>query len=128
MLAFWAVDDSDEALRRELRGDFLRSLDRRVVEMASLLEALAEDPESRDGLEKLHGLFHDLAGTGSMFGFPKVTAIGREGELGANDLIRANVAPNVSHLKRWRTLVDWLRKELPPAKELYTPREDPGEE
>ena len=59
--------------------------------------------------------FHGLAGVGTSFGFPRVTALAKEGELACLALIRDQAPPSASELENWRRLLGALTHELDAA-------------
>ena len=56
--------------------------------------------------------FHSLAGVGTSFGFPQVTALAKEGELECLALIHDKAAPTTTEIENWTSLIGGLAHEL----------------
>ena len=85
----------------ELRDRYRESARPRLAEMRAALDALP----SADALQVLARHFHAFAGMGATYGFPRVSALGDEGE----GLFRS---PLETAAARWRELVDEIEREL----------------
>src|SRR5690242_12123306 len=66
--------------------------------------------------------FHGFSGSGSTYGFPRVSILGFEGERLGEALVKARAGPGARERKRWRSLLLSLRRQLEtaPAKEAGT--------
>ncbi len=88
----------------ELRLQFLEGATERLAHISQALDALEAPPsaESAMALMELMRQFHSLSGSGSTFGFPAVSAIGRQSEEECVALIEQNLTPTKTDLSRWR--------------------------
>ncbi|HUG54736.1 MAG TPA: response regulator, partial [Vicinamibacteria bacterium] len=104
-----------EAEREEmgdLRAEFVRRSQARLEAAARLLARLREAPSDRQPLQGLMRFFHSLAGVGTTFGFPTVTAVAKEGELECLALLHDEAAPSTTELENWTSLLGALAHEL----------------
>jgi diguanylate cyclase (GGDEF)-like protein len=104
----------------QLRQQFVRRSQAKIEVAGRLLAALGEDPGDVRSLQDLMRFFHGLAGVGTSFGFPRVTALAKEGELECLALIRDQAPPSASETENWTRLLGALSHELaetpaPPA-------------
>ena len=119
-----AEDDADSRERvavsddmGELRTQFVRRSETRIEMAARLLARLRETPAEGQHLQELMRVFHNLAGAGTSFGFPQVTALAKEGELECLGLLQGQAAPSTTQLESWSSLLGALTHALsgPPA-------------
>jgi diguanylate cyclase (GGDEF)-like protein len=96
----------------ELRAQFVRRSQARIEMAARLLGLLREAPEDRQNLQELMRFFHSLAGVGTSFGFPQVTALAKEGELECLAVLHDKAAPSAGEVENWTRLVGALAHEL----------------
>jgi diguanylate cyclase (GGDEF)-like protein len=121
-----ALEDALRALRTEFIRDARGTLDG----IARGLEALGVEPDSRGALHDLLRGFHSLAGTGTTFGFPEVTALGREGERICSTRLAESAAPEAADIARWRELLEQLERQFlgagAPAVRSTAPEAEPA--
>jgi diguanylate cyclase (GGDEF)-like protein len=101
----------EEALRG-LRERFVRGSVERLERIAQLLGLLEREPEDARVLRDLMIQFHGFAGAGSTYGFPGVSALGSEGELLCDALLKEKQPPEAREQDRWKSLLRSLRREL----------------
>ncbi len=106
------MESWEEAIR-ELRGEYIRESRGKIANMESLLELLAKAPTDRSPLQELLRRFHGFAGSGATYGFPRVSAIGLEGEKICRATFEADGPASAESLERWRGLHDELAAEFP---------------
>jgi diguanylate cyclase (GGDEF)-like protein len=99
MPASWA-----EALR-ELRGEYLREARERARTIRELIDAIEARPSEAASLRELNRLFHGLAGSGTTYGFPELTALGIEGERACGAARAPGLSPAASEIAAWRGLL-----------------------
>lgn len=80
--------------------------------MRRQLEILGEQPDDFAALQSLARHFHALAGLGSTYGYPGVTAIGDAGEDSIVPMVRQQLAPTPERLADWTVLVRRAAEEL----------------
>ena len=73
------MESWDDAVA-ELRAEYLREAAGRLEEIDRLLDALSRDATDEASFRELLRRFHGFAGSGTTYGFPRVTQLGREGE------------------------------------------------
>ncbi|HET7745950.1 MAG TPA: response regulator, partial [Vicinamibacteria bacterium] len=95
-----------------LRAQFVRRSEARLEAAARVLARLREAPEDRARLQELMRFFHSLAGVGTSFGFPRLTAVAKEGELECLALLRTDAAPTATEIENWSRLLGALAHEL----------------
>jgi diguanylate cyclase (GGDEF)-like protein len=96
----------------ELRTQFVRRSQARIEMAARLLGLLREAPEDRAQLQELMRFFHSLAGVGTSFGFPQVTALAKEGELECLAILHDKATLSPTEIENWTRLVGALAHEL----------------
>jgi diguanylate cyclase (GGDEF)-like protein len=106
------VDTSWQRTFRELRAKFAEGADERLLAIERALETLQANPADGDALAEVRLRFHGLSGTGAKFGFPRVSALGAEGEHACDSVVEAQRAPTVEELGAWRRLVEEVRGEF----------------
>ena len=99
-------------LLSDLRGPYLRESIAKLDDAESLLRALSARPADTDTLALLLRRFHGFAGSGTSYGFPRVTELGREGESGCVALQHARRDPSPQELSAWGLLLEEIRSEL----------------
>ncbi len=106
------ADVSFEDALRDLRERFVRGSDDRLSRIEQLLDLLEADPADERTLRDLMIQFHGFAGAGSTYGFPRVSALGSEGQRLCDALLKEKVRPQARDAERWRSLLESLRREL----------------
>ncbi len=96
----------------ELRAQFVRRSQARIEMAARLLGILRETPADRQQLQELMRFFHSLAGVGTSFGFPQVTALAKEGELECLAILHDKASLSPTEIENWTRLVGALAHEL----------------
>jgi diguanylate cyclase (GGDEF)-like protein len=96
----------------ELRTQFVRRSQARIEVATRILALLRETPEDREQLEDLMRFFHSLAGVGTSFGFPQVTALAKEGELECLAILHGESSLSATEIENWTRLVGALAHEL----------------
>ena len=96
----------------ELRPEFLRRTRTRLDEAARLLALLRSAPATLPPLQELLRFFHGVAGVGTSFGFPRATALAKEGELECMALLHDRVCPSAVEIDNWTKLLAALAHEL----------------
>jgi diguanylate cyclase (GGDEF)-like protein len=96
----------------ELRAQFVRRSQARIEMAARLLGLLGETPTDRQHLQELMRFFHSLAGVGTSFGFPQVTALAKEGELECLAILHDEASLSSTEIENWTRLVGALAHEL----------------
>ena len=101
----------DDTLR-ELQVIYVGESLARLVHGDTLLERLTFAASDRDALLDLCRLFHAFAGAGATYGFPKVSALGRDGEQACSAVLDGDETPTAEVIGHWRALVVAMRAEL----------------
>jgi len=114
------VASFEEALR-ELRERFVAGSGERLERIAQLLDLLDHDPSHAGSLRDLMLQFHGLAGSGSTYGFPRVSALGLEGERLCDACAKEKAVPADRERQRWRSLLASLRKEFTRGSQAAAP-------
>jgi diguanylate cyclase (GGDEF)-like protein len=96
----------------ELRAQFVRRSQARTEMAARILGLLRETPEDGEHLQDLMRFFHSLAGVGTSFGFPQVTALAKEGELECLAILHGESSVSATEIENWTRLVGALAHEL----------------
>jgi diguanylate cyclase (GGDEF)-like protein len=96
----------------ELRTQFVRRSQARIEVATRILGLLRETPEDREHLQDLMRFFHSLAGVGTSFGFPQVTALAKEGELECLAILHGESSLSATEIENWTRLVGALAHEL----------------
>jgi len=113
------VSGWDEALAG-LRGEFVREARTKLDGMRASLRMLAAQPGSRGTIHELLRAFHGFAGSGTTYGFPVMTDLGRQGEQACAAVLDAGSPATPERRAAWSRLADGLEAELEtaaPAKE-----------
>jgi chemotaxis protein histidine kinase CheA len=98
-----------DATYRRLRIQYVRNATGRIERTERALTAVGADPSNATALTELHREFHGFAGSGRIYGFADVSAIGRDGERDVAALITNNESPSPAALARLHELLDRLR-------------------
>jgi diguanylate cyclase (GGDEF)-like protein len=106
------VESWEEAIR-ELRGEYIRESRGKLAHMEGLLALLTNAPSDRDPLQDLLRRFHGFAGSGATYGFPRVSAIGLEGEKICRAIAEDERPATPQSLERWRALHAELKSQFP---------------
>ena len=96
----------------DLRAQFVRRSAARIETATAVLARLRETPADRQQLQELMRFFHSLSGVGTSFGFPHVTALAKEGELGCLAFLHGEAAPSAAEIENWSSLVGALAHAL----------------
>jgi len=75
----------------ELKEQYVRRSSERLGKIIELLGILANKPTDFDVLRQLSRHFHWLAGSGTMYGFPKISELGADAEAYCETLLRENL-------------------------------------
>ena len=105
------IESFQEALEG-LRERFVRGAAERLERIEALLDHLDADPADAGALRDLMLQFHGFSGAGSTYGFPRVSALGSEGERLCDARLKERGAPGVRERELWRSLLQTLRTEL----------------
>lgn len=105
------MESLEQTLDR-LRKEYRRGSADRIAKLEQALSRLEQNLSDADALKELRRHFHSLAGTGSIFGFPRLSELGLRGERVCDALIAGKSAPTSSELNQWRELLEALRAEL----------------
>jgi diguanylate cyclase (GGDEF)-like protein len=105
------VPSFEEALRG-LRDRFVRGSVERLERITQLLDLLEREPADAQALRDLMIQFHGFSGAGSTYGFPGVSALGSEGELLCDALLKERQSPQAREQDRWKSLLQSLRRDL----------------
>lgn len=108
-------------LLKEVRGKFIAGAEQRLSSLLSVIERLAQSPADLAALSDLKRHFHNLAGTGGAYGFPKLTTLGRVGERECEVLLAEKSFPGAEELEHWQSLLNTMREELALGKDLCQP-------
>jgi diguanylate cyclase (GGDEF)-like protein len=96
----------------ELRAQFVRRSQAKIEAAARLLALMREAGADPQHLQDLMRFFHSLAGVGTSFGFPQVTALAKEGELECLALLHDKASPSSTEIENWTSLIGALAHEL----------------
>ena len=96
----------------QLKEQYIRRSSERIGKIVEMLSLLSQNPSSADLIEQLSRQFHWLAGSGSMYGYPAVSAMGSEGEDYCNRLLRDNSKPPKADVEKLRTLLTQLSSQF----------------
>jgi diguanylate cyclase (GGDEF)-like protein len=106
------MESWEEAIR-ELRGEYIRESTGKLANMESLLALLSTTPSDRNALQELLRRFHGFAGSGATYGFPRVSAIGLEGEKICRATLEEDAPASPESVEHWRGLRDELAAQFP---------------
>src|SRR5690242_12347045 len=105
------MSDRDEVFRAEfalLLQSYLAELPQTMLRARALWERLGAAGWDADAWESLHRLIHSLAGSGTSFGFPMITAAARAFDIQLKAIIQAASAPDASRRQELAALLDLL--------------------
>jgi DNA-binding response OmpR family regulator len=111
---------SFESSVRELRSIFIEGAEIRLGHIDRALARLAGNAEDATAIRDLREGFHLLAGGGSTFGFPAVTAVARPAEDECN-LVMKGQATGASRLATWQKAAAEIRAAVATPKPEPTP-------
>lgn len=92
----------------QLKEQYLRRSAERVGKIVELLTQLVQNPADPDVIGQLVRHFHWLAGSGTMYGFPQVSALGSEGEDYCNSLLRDPGKKSRADVNKLKTILNEL--------------------
>ena len=95
---------------QELKSEYISGAGERFRQIACFLDQLDREPSDFKALKNLRRYFYGLSGTGATYGFPQVTVLGFQGENECEALLKKNLSPKCSDLKRWRKYLMTLTK------------------
>ena len=95
-----------------LRDQFVAGCADRFDRIEQFLSQLEADPADAGALRDLMFQFHGFSGSGSTYGFPRVTVLGLEGERLCQALLKEAQKASERERDRFRTLLDSLREEI----------------
>jgi diguanylate cyclase (GGDEF)-like protein len=101
-----------EKTLNELKEQYVRGSGKRLDRIIRTLDLLQLNPQDPATLQELQRYFHGLSGSGSTYGFPKISALGLEGEQYVESLLRSKSAPQDSDLNKWKSLLEAIRIEF----------------
>lgn len=91
--------------------------------MSEAIRRLREEPADREALRVLWTEFHGFSGLGGTYGFPRVSALGRDGEVRGDALFAAEPAPlSSADLAAWDALLGAIRTDLGLDRDESVPR------
>jgi diguanylate cyclase (GGDEF)-like protein len=96
----------------QLKEQYIRRSSERIGKIIEMLSQLAQNPSNAEVIEQLSRQFHWLAGSGSMYGYPSVSAMGSEGEDYCNKLLRDSARPPKADVDKLKTLLNQLANEF----------------
>jgi diguanylate cyclase (GGDEF)-like protein len=96
----------------ELRAQFVRRSQAKIENAARLLSLMRGPNADPQHLQDLMRFFHSLAGVGTSFGFPQITALAKEGELECLALLHDKAVPSPTEIENWTSLLGALAHEL----------------
>lgn len=89
----------------DLRRQFVADAEVRAGLLRTALSRLSEKPEDEATLREVLRHFHGFAGSGTTFGFPRVTSLGRSAERTSQQVLRERRAPTGEELSRLNALL-----------------------
>jgi diguanylate cyclase (GGDEF)-like protein len=101
-----------EAAFVELRSEFVEEGRLKLDDIAVRLAALRCDPEDGKALQALMRRFHGFAGSGTTYGFPRLTELARQAEQECAALLQSASAPAPGDVQRWGSVLSQIRAEL----------------
>jgi diguanylate cyclase (GGDEF)-like protein len=105
------IESFQEALEG-LQERFVQGAAERLERIEDLLDHLDADPADAGALRDLMLQFHGFSGAGSTYGFPRVSAVGLEGERLCDARLKERGTPGARERELWRSLLHVLRAEL----------------
>jgi diguanylate cyclase (GGDEF)-like protein len=101
-----------ESTLRELREHYVRGSGKRLEQLSFDLVRLSENPADLEALRALKRIFHGLSGSGTTYGFPRITALGQRGERICDQFLCTDQVPAPEHLIEWQELCRELVSEF----------------
>lgn len=98
-----------------LRERFVAGSRERCDRIERLLDQLDSGAGGAQTVRDLMMQFHGFSGSGSTYGFPRVSILGSEGERLCEALVKGPELAGARERKRWRSLLLSLRRELEAA-------------
>lgn len=92
----------------ELKSQYVQRSTDRLAQIIELVTKLISNPMNKDLVQQLSRHFHWLAGSGSMYGFQKVSAMGLEGERICDAITAQSGAASPVDLEKLRVLLQEL--------------------
>jgi diguanylate cyclase (GGDEF)-like protein len=89
---------------------YFRNSRQNLTELERLLGGLMADPGRKDDFETVERIFHNFSGSGKLFGAPKVSELGGEGEFLCYGATMADRAPTRNELQQIGALARKLRQ------------------
>jgi chemotaxis protein histidine kinase CheA len=104
-----------DATYQRLRDQYVRNAEGRLARVAYAIALLEAAPADKAALADLHREFHGLAGSGRIYGFDEVSALGRTGEREIAEALQQEATPTLDDLARWRGLLERVRSQFDAA-------------
>ncbi|MBX9941067.1 MAG: response regulator [Candidatus Obscuribacterales bacterium] len=104
----------------ELKSQYVQRSTDRLAQIIELVTKLISNPMNKDLAQQLSRHFHWLAGSGSMYGFQKVSAMGLEGEALCDQIVAQSGPASPIDLEKLKTLLQELSTQ-------FTGSEDSGD-
>ncbi|MBK8223200.1 MAG: response regulator [Candidatus Obscuribacter sp.] len=92
----------------ELKSQYVQRSTDRLAQIIELVTKLISNPMNKDLVQQLSRHFHWLAGSGSMYGFQKVSAMGLEGERLCDQIVSQPGAAAPQDLEKLKALLQEL--------------------
>ncbi|MBP9094846.1 response regulator [bacterium] len=96
----------------ELKSQYVQRSTDRLAQIIELFTKLMSNPEDKDLAQQLSRHYHWLAGSGSMYGFQRVSALGLEGEKLCEAITRQSGAASKGDLERMQALLQELSTQF----------------
>lgn len=120
----------------QLREQYVRRSRDRLEQIAQLVKDLSSNPADATVVDRLKHNFHWLTGSGSIYGFPKITQMGSSGEQYCEVLLQEKQRATELDCERFQGLLDGIRAEFSlgqppepqPAVQAGSPPQPKGEE
>ncbi len=96
----------------QLREQYVRRSRDRLDQIAQLVKDLAKDPADATIVDRLKHNFHWLTGSGSIYGFPKITQYGSSGEQYCEVLLQEKQLATATDCERFQGLLDGIKSEF----------------
>ena len=96
----------------ELKNQYVQRSTDRLAQIIELVTKLISNPMNKDLVQQLSRHFHWLAGSGSMYGFQKVSAMGLEGERVCDQIVAQPGAANPQDLEKLKQLLQELSTQF----------------
>ena len=96
----------------QLREQYVRRSRDRLDQIGQLVKDLAADATDFTIVDRLKHNFHWLTGSGSIYGFPKITQMGSSGEQYCDVLLQEKQLATAVDCERFQGLLDGIRAEF----------------